>query len=116
MKPLWLLKADHDAPGWKQLEKDAREEKIDWVLFDRDAWVLLRADQPPTDYEGFVASEPRDGLYVDHQGRPMYVVNRQIVKSARDVIAALDDQDRAAELMDKFDDPDVVLERMGRAF
>jgi hypothetical protein len=116
MKPLWLLRADHEAPGWKKLEEDAREEKVDWVLYDRDAWVLLRADEPPTDYEGFVASEPRDGLYVDHQGRPVYVVDRKVVPTAKEVLAALDDQDKVAELMDKYNDADVTLERMGRAY
>lgn len=114
MDPLWLLKGDHDAPGWKPIEKDAREDKIDWVLFDRDAWVLMRAKEPPTHYEGMVPGEPPDGLYVDQQGNHVSIVSRQVVRGPEDVVRALGDDAKA--LWEKLGDPVAALERLGKAF
>ncbi|MBI4704587.1 MAG: hypothetical protein HY744_26080 [Deltaproteobacteria bacterium] len=103
-----------EAPGWAAIEKDAKEGKLDWRLFDRDAWVLVRGKEAPTCYEGFVPELPADGVYVDHQGRPAYVVGGREVAGPREVIAALGPQ--AEELLQKLGDPDAVLERLGRAF
>jgi hypothetical protein len=113
MDSLWLLKADPTAPGWAELEKGAKDKTLDWVLFDRDAWVLLRAAEPPA-YDGFVAVEPPDGIYVDQQGNSVCVVGRKLVRRPEDVIDALGD--RAKELLAKLGDPVAVLERLGRAY
>ena len=114
MNPLWMLKADHDAPGWRPLEKDARSGATDLLLYDRNAWALIRAAAAPTQYEGMTAVPAPTGLYLDPQGNPIYVVNSQQVKGPFDVLAALGPD--AQELFKKIGDPVVTLERLGRAF
>lgn len=114
MDSLWLLKGTYEAPGWGSLEKDAREDKLDVVLYDRDAWALVRAPAAPTQYEGFSAAPPPSGLYLDAQGRPAYVANGVLVAGPREVLAVLGDE--AAALMARLGDPDLVLDRLGRAY
>ena len=114
MNAIWLLKGPYEAPGWKQLEADSRADKAFLLLFDRAAWALIGAPEAPAQYEGLVPSVPPDGLYLDDQGRGIYVVGAQQVKGAADVLATLGPQ--AQELLQKFGDPDVVLERMGRVY
>lgn len=114
MDPLWLLKGPPDAPGWGPLQGDAMSKKIKVLCFDRDAWALVQAAEPPTGYEGLSCSEPPDGLYLDNHGRPTYVINRQVTPSARAVITALGEE--AVQLLDKLGDPNLVLERLGRAY
>ena len=113
MDSLWLLKGPYGAPGWKPLEADSRAKKIDLLLFDRAAWALLRAAEAPR-YEGLPASVPADGLYLDDQGRGIYVVGGQQVQGPREVLATLGPQ--AEDLLKKLGDPDVVLERLGRVY
>ena len=114
MDSLWLLKGPYEAPGWKPLEADSRAKKIDLLLFDRAAWALARAPAAPAQYEGLAASVPADGLYLDDQGRGVYVVAGREVASADEVLATLGAP--AAELLGKLGDPDVVLERLGRVY
>jgi hypothetical protein len=114
MENLWLLEGPHEAPGWGLLEGDARGKKIDVALFDRDAWALVRAAEAPAQYEGLVARAPADGLYLDQQGRGVYVAGGREAPSARDVLALLGEQ--ARELLRRVGDPDTVLERLGRVF
>ncbi len=114
MESLWLLKGKHEAPGWLPLERDARENKIDVLLFDRDAWALVRAAEAPSQYEGLAPTTPPSGLYLDNQGRNVYIADGQQVKNPRDVLATLGEA--AQELLRKLGDPDLVLERLGRAF
>lgn len=113
MADLWLLRGDFDAPGWKDLERDAKEDKVDWVLFDRDAFALLNADAPPA-YEGFTVSEPPDGLYVDQQGNSVCIVDRKLVRRPEQVIDALGPE--AKELLAQLGDPVAVLQRLGKAY
>jgi hypothetical protein len=114
MATLWLLKGEYKAPGWRDLERDAKADKIDVVLFDRLAWALINAEEGPTQYEGLVPTEPPDGLYIDANGVPVYVVNRKEVAGPQDVINALGSE--AEKLMEKIGDPDTVIERLGRAY
>jgi hypothetical protein len=114
MDALWLLEGPPDAPGWGPLEADSRENKIDVVLFDRAGWALLRAPEGPTKYGGLVPTAPRDGLYLDNQGRAIYLAGGKEVRGPREVLAALGPQ--AQELLQKIGDPDVVLERLGRVY
>ena len=114
MDSLWLLKGPYEAPGWKPLEADSRAKKIDLLLFDRAAWALARAPAAPAQYEGLAASVPADGLYLDDQGRGVYVVAGREVASAGEVLATLGAP--AAELLGTLGDPDVVLERLGRVY
>ncbi len=112
MDALWLLQGPYDAPGWKALEADSRGKKVDLLLFDRAAWALLRAPAAPTQYEGLVPGQPADGLYLDDQGRGIYVVAGRQVPSAAEVVEALGAP--AKELLAKLGDADTVLERLGR--
>jgi hypothetical protein len=113
MDALWLLRGPHEAPGWGPLEGDSRGKKIDLLLFDRAAWALVRAPGPPS-YEGLVPMAPADGLYLDDQGRGVYVAGGQTVTGALEVLAALGPQ--AQELLRKGGDPDTVLDRLGRVY
>jgi hypothetical protein len=114
MKQLWLLTADFDAPGWKQLQADSKEDKVDLLFFDRDSWALLYAEDDAPKYEGMTPKVPQDGMYIAHDGRFIYVVNRQEVLTAKKVIEALGDE--AKEMLKKIGDADLVLQRLGRAF
>jgi hypothetical protein len=114
MDSLWLLEGPYEAPGWKPLEADARAKKVDLLLFDRAAWALLRAPAAPAGYDGLAAAAPADGLYLDDQGRGVYVVGGRQVQGPRDVLAALGPQ--ADELLRQVGDPDVALERLGRVY
>ncbi len=114
MDALWLLKGPHEAPGWGPLEADARAKKIDVLLFDRDAWALVRAPEAPTAYDGLAPAAPPDGAYLDTQGRSVYLVAGQQVRGAREVLAALGPQSQ--DLLQKLGDPDIVLERLGRVY
>jgi hypothetical protein len=114
MDPLWLLKGERTAPGWKKLEQDSKDDKVALVIFDRAAWALIRAADPPTAYEGLAPTEPKDGLYVSEQGIPIYVVDRKEVRTAEQLIDALGDE--AKQLLDELGDPIKVLERLGKAY
>ena len=114
MEALWLLRGPREAPGWGPLEGDARGDVIDVVLFDRDGWALIRADAPPTKYAGLVPGPPPDGLYLDTQGRSVYLVGGVQVAGAREVLAALGPEAQA--LFQKIGDPDAALERLGRVY
>ncbi len=114
MDALWLLKGPYDAPGWGPLEADSRGKKIDVLLFDRSAWAIVRAPEGPTTYEGLVPTAPPDGLYLDTQGRSVYVAGGQQVRGPGEVLAVLGQQ--AQEMLQKIGDPDVALERLGRVY
>jgi hypothetical protein len=114
MEAIWLLRGPYDAPGWRKLEADSRADKAKLLLFDRTSWALIGAVEAPTQYEGLVPSVPADGLYLDDQGRGIYVLGAQQVRSADEVLATLGPQ--VEELLQKFGDPDVVLERLGRVY
>lgn len=114
MQTLWLLRGGHEAPGWLTLEQDARAGRTDVIHFDRDRWALVKADEAPSQYEGLTPEPPPDGLYLDGFGRPCYVAGGVEVHSARAVLRALGEE--AGSLMERFGDPDLVLEKLGRAF
>ncbi|HEU4383478.1 MAG TPA: hypothetical protein VFR85_08250 [Anaeromyxobacteraceae bacterium] len=114
MDPLWLLKGPPEAPGWKPLEADSRGNKIDLLLFDRAAWALVRAPEAPAQYPGLAPVPPPDGLYLDDQGRTVYVAGGREVRGPREVLATLGPQ--AQELLRTIGDPDTVLERLGRVY
>ncbi len=112
MDALWLLEGPYEAPGWKVLEADSKAGKVELLLFDRAAWALLSAPAAPDRYEGLAPGTPADGLYLDDQGRGVYVVAGRQVRSADEVVAAIGAP--ARELLAKLGDPDTVLERLGR--
>lgn len=114
MPKLWLLRGAHDAPGWNILRQDLKEEKIDIQHLDPKVWALVRADDEPTGYEGLEAVEPADGMYLDPNGSPSYLVRGEFATSAKEVIEALGDD--ARELLDRIGNAETVLERLGRVF
>ena len=114
MEPLWLLEGPREAPGWGPLERDSRAKKIVLLLFDRAGWALVRAPAPPSGYQGLPPSTPPDGLYVDDQGRSVYVAGGREVPGPLEVLAVLGPQ--AQEMLQKIGDPDTVLERLGRVY
>ena len=114
MARIWLLRGEPDASGWDALRRDSQEERVDIIHLDPQVWALLRADVAPEGYEGLEVSEPPDGLYLDPQGRPLYLAVGEVVGSPEEVIAALGD--RARRLVDETHDPVTALERLGRVF
>ena len=114
MDPLWLLQGPPEAPGWKPLEADSRNDKTELLLFARAAWALVRAPEAPAQYPGLSPVTPPDGLYLDDRGRTVYVVAGREVRGPHEVLATLGPQ--AQELLRKLGDPDTVLERLGRVY
>jgi len=114
MPKFWLLKGPLDAPGWNALRKDYDDEKIEIVHLDPKVWAMIEADEPPQGYEDLTAVEPADGLYLDPNGSPLYMVGGQVVQTAEEVVAALGDDAKA--MLDSIGDAHTVLERIGRAF
>lgn len=115
MSTLWLLRGEHDQPGWKELEQDSRADAIDLVAFDRGAgWALIKADDPPDKYQGMTPEKPRDGLYVSEQAMPVYVFDCSELGTAEELIDALGDD--AKQMLAKTGDPIRALERLGRAY
>jgi hypothetical protein len=111
---LWLLKGGLDAPGWNALRKDYEDKKIEIIHLDPKVWAVIEREEPPAGYDGLTAVEPSDGLYLDPNGSPMYLVGGSVVRSAEEVIAALGDE--AREMLEKTGDAHTALERLGRAF
>jgi hypothetical protein len=114
MARLWLLKGAPDAPGWQALRSDHEEEQVDIVHLDPHVWAILRSDQQPQKYEGLSATDPPDGIYLDPNGSPLYLANGQVVANAREVLAVLGAD--AERMLEQLGDPEIVLERLGRAF
>lgn len=114
MPTFWLLKGGLDADGWNVLRKDYDDEKIEIVHLDPKVWAMIEADDPPQGYEGLTAVEPANGLYLDPNGSPMYMVDGKVVQTAEEVVAALGDDAKA--MLEKIGDAHTVLEQIGRAF
>ena len=114
MSSLWLLRGGPDAPGWRDLERDSKEDKVDLVIFDRAAWGIVLAEEAPTQYEGLVPEKPADGMYVSEQGYPIYVVNQKEVSSAIELLHAFGEEGRA--MLEKTKDPDTAIQRLGKAY
>jgi hypothetical protein len=111
---LWLLTGDNEAEGWNALRRDLKEEKVEIIHLDPKVWAVVEADEPPLGYDGLEVEPPADGLYLDPNGSPLYLVGGAVVGSAEAVVASLGG--RAQALLEQIGDADVVLERMGRAY
>jgi hypothetical protein len=114
MSRIWLLRGPRTAAGWQALEADSKAGRVDVVLFDREAWALLRVPEGPPTYDGLVPEVPAAGLYVSSTGLPCYLADGQEVRDARAVLAALGDEGRAA--LAAAGDPDEALMRLRRAY
>jgi hypothetical protein len=114
MTTYWLLKGELNAPGWDTLRKAYDDEEIEIVHLDPKVWAMVETDDPPTGFEGLTAEEPADGLYLDPQGNPLYMVGGSVVTTAEEVVAALGED--ATAMLDTIGDAHTVLQRLGRAF
>jgi hypothetical protein len=114
MSRLWLLTGELDAPGWKTLRTALEEDQVDIIHLDPKVWAMVRSEDPPTGYEGLVPAEPRDGLYLDPNGSPLYIANGEVASSPEEVLRALGDA--GIEMLDKTGDGHTALERLGRVF
>jgi hypothetical protein len=114
MNPLWLLKGKPGAPGWINLRTAHEAGTIDVLHYDPDRWALAYAPARPEGFEGITVVEPPDGVYLDQHGRPCYVSGCQEVHNARAVLRALGAE--AEAMLQRVGDPDLALERLGRAF
>ncbi|MCG6950087.1 MAG: hypothetical protein LJE93_14340 [Acidobacteria bacterium] len=114
MAKLWILRGEHEAPGWNQLRKAYEDEKVDIIHLDAKVWAIIDDEEEPTGFEGLTASEPADGMYIDPNGSPLYIANGEILKSAEEVVRALGD--KAREMLETTGDAETALERIGRVF
>ncbi len=114
MPKLWLVTGDHGAAGWRELRTAYEAEQVDIIHLDPKVWAIVRSDEAPSGYTGLEARPPADGVYVDPNGSPLYLVAGAVAPDARTVIAALGAD--AEAMLARVGDPDMALERLGRAF
>lgn len=114
MPKLWILRGAHDAPGWNQLRKAYDDEKVDIIHLDAKVWAIINAEEAPTDYEDLRAEEPADGMYIDPNGSPLFLVGGTVVTSAEAVVEALGEEPR--DMLEETGEATVVLERLGKVY
>ncbi len=114
MATIWMLRGDHQAPGWNELRKAYEEEKVEIIHLDAKVWAIIDAEEEPTGYQGLTASRPADGMYIDPNGTPLYLVGGSVVTSAEEVIDGLGQE--AREMMEKVGDAGTALERLRRVY
>jgi hypothetical protein len=114
MATIWILRGDHEAPGWNELRKAYEDEKVDIIHLDAKVWAIIDAEEEPTGYRGLTASRPADGMYIDPNGTPLYLVGGAVVTTAEAVIEGLGQE--ARDVMEKTGDAGTALERLGRVF
>ena len=111
---LWILRGPHEAPGWNELRKAYEDEKVEIIHLDAKVWAIIDSEEQPSGYEGLTASEPADGMYIDPNGSPLYLLGGVVVTTAEELINGLGDQ--AREMYSATGDADVTLQRIGRVF
>jgi hypothetical protein len=114
MAKLWILRGDHEAPGWNELRKAYEDETVDIIHLDAKVWAIIDAEEEPAGYEGLNAKEPGDGMYIDPNGTPLYILAGAVVASAEELINGLGD--RAREMQKTTGDAETTLTRLGRVF
>ena len=114
MAKIWILRGAHEAPGWDQLRKAYEDKKVDIIHLDAKVWAIIDAEDEPTGYDGLTASEPANGMYIDPNGTPLFLVGGRVATSAREVVEGLGAQ--ALEMLETTGDAETALERLGRVF
>ena len=114
MATIWILRGDHEAPGWQELRTAYEEEKVEIIHLDAKVWAIIDAEEEPTGYQGLSASRPADGMYIDPNGTPLFLVGGRVVTSAKEVVEGLGG--KALEMLEKTGDAETALERLGRVF
>ena len=114
MTKLWILRGPHEAPGWNQLRKAYEDEKIEIVHLDAKVWAIVDAEDEPSGYEGLSAQEPADGMYIDPNGSPLFLVGGEVLTTAEAVVEALGPE--AREMLEKTGDATTALERLRKVY
>jgi len=114
MTKLWILRGAHEAPGWNQLRKAYEDEKVDIIHLDAKVWAIIDAEDEPSGYDGLNAQDPADGMYIDPNGSPLFLVGGEVLISADALIEALGPE--AQEMRDKTGDAETALERLRKVF
>ncbi len=114
MSKLWILRGAHEAPGWNELRKDYEDKKVDIIHLDAKVWAIIDGEEEPAGFDGLHAEEPADGMYIDPNGTPLFLFNREVVATAEALVSALGR--RAEELMEQTGQAETVLERLGMVF
>ena len=114
MTKLWILRGPHEAPGWDQLRKAYEDEKIEIVHLDAKVWAIVDAEDEPSGYEGLSAQEPADGMYIDPNGSPLFLVGGEVLTTAEAVVEALGPE--AREMLEKTGDATTALERLRKVY
>ena len=91
MAKLWILRGAHEASGWNQLRKAYEDEKVEIIHLDAKVWAIIDAEEEPTGYQGLSASRPADGMYIDPNGTPLFLVGGRVATSAKEVVEGLGD-------------------------
>ena len=111
---LWILRGPHQAPGWNALRKEYEDETVEIIHLDAKVLAIIDAEDQPTGYEGLEASDPADGMYIDPNGSPLFLLGGAVVESAEELIEGLGDA--AKEMYASLGDTDVTLQRIGKVF
>ena len=114
MAKLWILRGAHEAPGWNQLRKAYDDKEVDIIHLDAHVWAIIDAAEAPTDYEDLHAEEAADGMYIDPNGSPLFLVGGAVVASAEAVIETLGQE--AQDLLADVGEGTLVLERLGKVY
>ena len=114
MAKIWILRGPHEAPGWNQLRKAYEDEKVDIIHLDAKVWAIINAEEKPSGYEGLDAQEPADGMYIDPNGSPLFLVGGEILTSADAAIEALGPE--AQEMLNETGNAETALERLRKVF
>ena len=114
MAKLWILRGAHEAPGWNQLRKAYEDEKVDIIHLDAKVWAIIDAEDEPSGYDGLNAQDPADGMYIDPNGSPLFLVGGEVLTSADAMIEALGPE--AQEMREKTGDAETALERLRKVF
>ena len=114
MANIWILRGPHEAPGWNQLRKAYEDEKVDIIHLDAKVWAIINAEEKPSGYEGLDAQEPADGMYIDPNGSPLFLVGGEILTSADAAIEALGPE--AQEMLNETGDAEAALQRLRKVF
>jgi len=114
MTKLWILRGAHEAPGWNQLRKAYEDEKVDIIHLDAKVWAIINDEEEPSGYEGLNAQDPADGMYIDPNGSPLFLVGGEILTSAEAVIEALGPE--AQEMLEETGNAENALERLRKVF
>jgi hypothetical protein len=114
MGNLWIMLGELECPGWNELRKDYQDEKIEIIHLDPKVWAIVEADDPPTAYQGLRAETPADGMYIDPNGTPLYLLGGRILGSAEELVEGLGDE--ATDLLSRTGSAEAALERLGRVY